>query len=221
MKRNNQNNVASDQPQPQIVYVQQQKKGGCFSGFFKMIGIGVLALIILGVVGSMMGGDDSDTSSFSSSNSNKSSVTKSNEKKEVKEVGSGENPAPIGTTVTNDGLAITVHSVTETDTAGVLTTSEAGWSYLILDVTIKNVSDEKKSFNALYFSAKDMDLGYTYDDELFGSGSGSQMSAGDLSPNDLVRGEVVIKVQTQGTNIRIKYDTNPFGGKNLYWIYKR
>lgn len=133
-------------------------------------------------------------------------------------VGSGENPAPIGTSVTGDGLEVTVHSADLSDTAGVLAGAEPGVMYLTLDVTIRNVSDDKKSFNALYWSGKDIVNGYAFDDDLFAGGSVNQLPSGDLQPSDLIRGEVVLKVRDDSQRIRIKYDTSPIGGANLYWL---
>lgn len=217
MRGKKQEAEVSGQPQPQIIYVKETKRG-CLGGLFKFVGAAFVLMIGIVVVGTLMSGDESKGVNPPARDASGAVVQS---EQEDAEIGSGDNPAPIATTITRDGLEITVNSVTESDTAGVLTSYEAGWSYLILDVTIKNVSDGKKSVNPLYWSAKDIDLGYTYDDELFGSGNGPQLSAGDLSPNDLVRGEVVIKVQTEGSRIRIKYDTSPIGGANLYWLYER
>lgn len=205
---------ASSTPAPQRETVLVEKKRGCLGGCLSGVGaivVGVVGLIVVIFVAVALingsGGDDVD-----------SKVNDLGTPQAAK-VGSGENPAPIGTSITGDGLEITVHSAQLSDTAGVFTGAEPGVMYLTLDVTIRNIGDDKKSFNALYWSAKDIENGYAFDDDLFAGDSINMLSAGDLSPDDLIRGEVVIKVREDSQKIRIKYDTDPFGGANLYWLF--
>lgn len=132
-------------------------------------------------------------------------------------VGTANRPATIGDTVTGDGLAITLNSATQSDTSGLFGGAEVGYEYMTIDVTIRNVSTETKDFNYLYWSAKDIENGYTFDNALMAGDPTTMLSSGSLAPNDLVRGEVVIKIRKDSEMIRIKYDTSPIGGKNLYW----
>lgn len=132
-------------------------------------------------------------------------------------VGTSNRPAGIGDTVTGDGLAITLNSASKSDTSGLFGGEEAGYEYMTINVTIRNVSTKTKDFNYLYWSAKDIDSGYTFDNALMAGDPTTMLSSGSLSPNDLVRGDVVIKIRKDSTHIRIKYDTSPIGGKNLYW----
>lgn len=198
-------------PAPQVVYVQTEKKrGGCLKfivGSLVVIG----ALVVAGVLlsGGSGGGGSSGSQQLTGREAN---VTPTPEPK-----GTENNPATIGDTVAADGLAITLNSASTADTAtGGMSVPDAGNIYVVLDVTIKNVSEETESFNALYWSAKDVERGFTFDDAMMAS-TGQDISAGDLSPGDLVRGNVVLEVKVDTPVLRIKYDTSPIGGKNMFW----
>lgn len=212
---------ASSTPAPQREVVFVEKKRGCLGGCLSGVGaivLGIVGLIAVIVVAAVAINDGSS----GNPNDNGNGEAKVNDQgtPEAVKVGSGENPAPIGASVTGDGLEVTVHSAELSDTAGVLAGAEPGVLYLTLDVTIRNVSEDKKSFNALYWSGKDIVNGYAFDDDLFAGDSMNQLPSGDLQPSDLIRGEVVIKVRADSQKIRIKYDTAPIGGTNLYWLFQ-
>lgn len=201
-------------PQREVVFVE--KKRGCFGGCLSGVGaivVGIIGLIVviavIAVVATNSSGDDNDGPSVNDQGT-----------PQADKVGSGENPAPIGTAVTADGLEITVHSAGLSDTAGVLAGAEPGVMYLTLDVSIRNVSDDKKSYNTLYWSGRDPVNGYNFDDDVFAGDSVNPLSSGDIQPGDVVRGEVVIKVRDDSQTVRIKYDTSPIGGANLYWLFE-
>lgn len=195
-----------------------EKKRGCMGGCLSGVGaivVGIIGLIaVIAVVAVMTSSDDQNGNGNNGPNVNDQGTP------QAAKLGTGENPAPIGTAVTGDGLEITVHSAELSDTAGIFAGAEPGVMYLTLDVTIRNVSDDKKSFNPLYWSAKDIVNGYAFDDDLFAGDSINMLPSGDLQPGDLIRGEVVIKVRDDSEKIRIKYDTSPIGGANLYWLYE-
>lgn len=199
-------------PSPSVasptVIVQQPKRRGCLSRL--AIGIVVIVAILIagGVIASLNRGDKGDT------NNGAANATP--------DLGSGERPATLGTSVAGDGLEVTVYSATLSDTAGVLGAAEPGYLYLTIDASVKNVSKDKKSVNPMFFSAKDIVNGYTFDDDLMaGDPAAALGSTNDLAPGDILRGEVVIKVRSDSTQIRIKYDTSPIGGKNLYWLFTK
>lgn len=196
-------------PAPTVI-VQQPKSKGCLSRFAIVIAALLVICIVAAVAGTLItkqrGNDDSGVAVVGN-------VTP--------DLGSGEVPAPIGSTITGDGLDITIYSATLSDTAGVLGAADSGYLYLTIDVSVKNISGDKKSVNPLYFSAKDIVNGYTFDNELLaGDPAAALGSTNDLGPGDILRGEVVLKVRDDSKEIRIKYDTSPIGGKNMYWIVK-
>jgi micrococcal nuclease len=135
------------------------------------------------------------------------------------ELGTADNPAPVGATVAGDGREVTLNSVTLVQGYDFLT-PDPGNVFLTIDVTIKNSSESGKThdYNELCFSAVDPDSGYKFDDTLLNP-SGSPLGSGDLGPGDIARGEVVLEVKADSTRIRVKYDTGcGIGGENLYWI---
>lgn len=202
-------------PPPQIVYVQTEKKrGGCLKFVIGSLVVVGAVVILAGVL--LSGGSDGSVSDGSTGKANLAANTTPTPAPQ----GTESNPASIGGTVTADGLEIMLNAANtaETATAG-FSVPDEGNVYVVLDVTIRNVSNEKKSFNALYWSAKDMERGYTFDDAMMAS-TGQDISAGDLSPSDLVRGNVVLEVKADTQALRIKYDTSPLGGKNMYWAVR-
>lgn len=198
-------------PAPQVVFVQTEKKrGGCLRIVF-----GSLAVIVVVIAAAVLLGDGTDEGGSGGNPDEGNDQANTIPTPEPK--GTENNPAIVGDTVTADGLAITLNSTSTADTAtGGMSVPEVGNVYVILDITIKNVSEERESFNALYWSAKDTERGFTFDDAIMAS-TGQNISSGDLSPADLVRGNVVLEVKADTPVLRIKYDTSPIGGKNMFW----
>ncbi len=132
-------------------------------------------------------------------------------------LGSASNPAVVGAEVDGDGVAVTLQGVTRAATVAE-TPPEAGYVFLILDVTIANVSDEAKEFGAYFWSARDVVAEENFDDEK-NIRPGNALLAGSLAAGDQVRGNVLLVVRDGATVIRVKYDTALIGGDNLYWLY--
>jgi hypothetical protein len=137
---------------------------------------------------------------------------------ESEPVDSASNPAPVGGTVEGDGLAVTVHGATRTASIADAT-PEPGFVFLILDISVRNTSDDAKNYNSYYFSARDIVGGENYDDEK-NIRPGAALIAGNLGSGDEVRGNVLLVVPDDALVIRLKYDTSPLGGDNLYWLYQ-
>jgi micrococcal nuclease len=138
------------------------------------------------------------------------------------ELGSADNPAPLGATISGDGREITLNNAYFVEGYDFLA-PDAGNIYLTIEVTIVNNSESGKThdYNELCFSAVDPDRGFKFDDTLLNP-SGSPLGSGDLGPGDVVRGEVVLEVKADSQRIRVKYDTGcGIGGENLYWIVNR
>jgi hypothetical protein len=141
----------------------------------------------------------------------------------VPKLGSGDNPAPLGTPLEADGRRITLNGAYFTDTYNFLTPQQ-NFTYLVVDVTMENISESGKThpYNELCFAGKDMDRGADYDDS-FLNPSDRPLGSGDMLPGDVVNGEVVLEVHQDAVRIRVKYSTGPacIGGKSLYWIVQR
>jgi micrococcal nuclease len=138
------------------------------------------------------------------------------------ELGSADNPAPVGGTVSGDGREITLNNAYFVEGYDFLA-PDPGNIYLTIEVSIVNNSESGKThdYNELCFSAVDPDRGYKFDDTLLNP-SGSPLGSGDLGPGDVVRGEVVLEVRADSQKIRVKYDTGcGIGGESLYWIVTR
>jgi endonuclease YncB( thermonuclease family) len=141
----------------------------------------------------------------------------------VPALGSGDNPAPLGTPVEADGRRITVNSAYFTETYGFFAPQQ-NYVFLVIDVTMENISESGKThaYNELCFAAKDLDRDADYDDS-FLNPSDRPFGSGDMLPGDVVGGEVVLEVHQDSQRIRVKYSTGPgcIGGKSVYWLVVR
>jgi hypothetical protein len=132
--------------------------------------------------------------------------------------GSASNPAALGETVEGDGLAVTVRGVARAASIAEAT-PEPGFVFLLVDVTIRNTSEDAKNYNSYYFSVRDIVAGENYDDEK-NIRPGDALIAGSLGAGDEVAGNVLLVVPADALVLRLKYDTSPLGGDNLYWLYQ-
>jgi hypothetical protein len=132
-------------------------------------------------------------------------------------LGSASNPAPLGTSLSGDGLTITLHSVTPVPSI-LEAVAPAGSTYLILDVTLVNTTDEPREFSAFYWSARDILTDENFDDEK-DIRPANALLAGSLAPGVEVRGNVLLLIDLETPILRIKYDTDIFGGQNMYWLW--
>lgn len=130
-------------------------------------------------------------------------------------LGEGELPAPIGTTLTGGGVAVTLTNAFYADEYG-YATPKGGYVFLVLEVAIENTDDEGHGYAGNRFSAKDFDTGAEFDDTITLAVGG--LGTGDLSPGEYVSGVVVLEVQERTSRVRIKYATAAFGGTSLYWL---
>jgi len=137
------------------------------------------------------------------------------------ELGTADNPAPIGSTLTKDDREITLVSAQFVEAYDFLS-PEPGYIFLEIEAIVRNVHETKdRSYNELCFSASDPDRGYKFDDT-FLNPSVQPLGSGDLGPGDLARGSVVLEVRADSARIRVKYDSGcGFGGKSFYWIVTR
>lgn len=191
-----------------------QRRGVVVGGCLKIIGgivvLGVVAVVVLVVIAAVANHNSSSPQLVSGPTVQGSATT---------QAVTGSHPAAIGETVEADGLAVTIESVTPTDNPNSFTTAEVRWTYLTLDVLFTNTGTKSKDVNPLYFAAKDIDNGYTFDDNPMAENPDTALPSSKVSPGDKLRGTVVLKVRTDSKRIRIKYSTASIGGKALHWLY--
>lgn len=124
-------------------------------------------------------------------------------------------PAPLGTTLTADGLAVTVESA-YFDYGFANAIPRGGYKVLIAQVTIRNDGDGNQSYNASSFSGIDANTNVSYNPVTLDN-VGVLLRDGSLQPGQYVSGTVLIEVQETATNVIIKYDPNMFTTEDLYW----
>ena len=88
---------------------------------------------------------------------------------------------------------------------------------MILGVTIENVSDENRGYDASHFSGIDAVTGNTYNPVTL-ENVGVLLTDGDLQPGEYVSGTALIEVQESATSVIIKYDADIVGDEeDMYW----
>jgi hypothetical protein len=128
---------------------------------------------------------------------------------------SQSNPAPIGTTLESQELAVTVNSASF-DYGFANAIPRGGYKLLILGVTIENVSDGNRGYEAARFFGIDATTGNTYDPVTIDD-VGVLLTDGNLEPGEFVSGTALIEVQETATNVIVKYDADHLGNEDLYW----
>lgn len=126
------------------------------------------------------------------------------------------NPAPLGTTLQSQGLAVTVESA-YFDAGFANAIPRGGYKVLILGVTIANESDEDRGYDASRFFGIDATTGNTYDPVTIDD-VGVLLTDGTLQPGEFVSGTALIEVQETATSVIVKYDGDFLGDEeDLYW----
>jgi hypothetical protein len=129
---------------------------------------------------------------------------------------SAENPAPIGTTVEEDGLAVTINSAYY-DYGFANAIPRGGFKVLIMQVTIANNSDGSKSYAASNFSGQDATTGAGYNAVTLDD-VGVLLGSGSLDPGEYVTGTVLVEVQETAFQVIVQYDPVMFDPNDLYWL---
>lgn len=127
----------------------------------------------------------------------------------------------VGETLELDGLAVTLMSGSYTYEYN-FSTPKGGYVFLIVEVELRNVSDETMTYNSLSFAAKDLDTDADFDDAFVLLDT--PLDSGELSPGEYVYGQVALEIQDTSTNVRVKYTVDPGllgGGDAVYWLVPR
>ena len=126
-----------------------------------------------------------------------------------------ENPAPIGTTLEQQELAVTVTSA-YFDYGFANAIPRGGYKVLIISATFQNNSDRDLGYEASRFSAIDANNGNTYDPVTIDN-VGVLLTGGNLQPGEYVSGTALVEVQETASNVIIKYDVDIRGDDDMYW----
>lgn len=125
------------------------------------------------------------------------------------------NPAPIGTTLESQGLAVTVTGAYfDYGFAGAI--PRGGYKVLIIAATFQNNSDNNLSYDAGRFYAIDADNGNTYNPVTLDN-VGVLLTDGSLQPGEYVSGTALVEVQETASNVIIKYDVDFMGDDDMFW----
>lgn len=110
------------------------------------------------------------------------------------------------------GMAMIVHSMEETtDTGNEWITMTEGKKHVVFDVTITNKSDKALPYNSFYFEGKS-DQGIESSIAL--SLLDGTIQSGELDPDDLVRGKVVLEFPEDAV-IKTFVLTDAIGSKDI------
>ena len=109
----------------------------------------------------------------------------------------------IGDDVVADDLAIRVNSKRM---ASVIDKRQAkdGWQFLILDITVENISPKKVSYYTFHFFVQD-EHGYLFERHWASSSLPNAFESGDLEPGEIYQGGMVFEVPQASTAFEMWY----------------
>ena len=109
----------------------------------------------------------------------------------------------IGDDVVADDLAIRVNSKRM---ASVLDERQAkdGWQFLILDITVENISSKNVSYYTFHFFVQD-EYGYLFERHWASSSLPNAFESGDLEPGEIYQGGMVFEVPQASTAFEMWY----------------
>lgn len=171
--------------------------------FFHVIAVGVLSAGVLAACGESEIEPTEEATGSEQEQKAEEGQDDSQEEK-TKELG-------IGDSVTFDGLELTLNSVAADQGNDFETPQED--KYLIVDMTVKNTTEESKTVSSIMnLSLKDTE-GYKYDMALY-SGIKSQLD-GEVAPGDTLRGQIAFDVPESET-YELLFD-DPFTSGQAVW----
>lgn len=112
-----------------------------------------------------------------------------------------------------DNFVVTVNSV-KTNQGDDITQPKSGNTFVIVDVTIKNVSNQKQDVSsALNFGLKDA-TGQTYNETVV---DGETPPDGTIQPGDLLRGQLSYEVPTSQKSFEFSFQDDLISGNQAIW----
>jgi hypothetical protein len=115
----------------------------------------------------------------------------------------------VGDRVELNGTALTVTKVTKADKIGDFLKADAGNTYLIAEVVIENVGNDKAPYNPFYFKVKDSD-GFEYNAGI--TTDKQALKSGDLAKGEKARGTVAFEVKKDAKGFVMEYKPIVIGG---------
>ena len=101
------------------------------------------------------------------------------------------------------GVALTVNKVFTVNTIDDIWTPSPGHTFLVVDVTIQNLTRDECPYNPLYFTVRDSQ-GYEYDVSLVAPSP--SLNAGTLYKGEKVRGNIAFEVPVKARGLVITYE---------------
>lgn len=129
-----------------------------------------------------------------------------------------ETPSPpetgdVGDTVQHGAFELTVHGVTDPlEPADEFFGPDAGNRWLMVEVSITNVSDEPQDYGSYDFKVKDAD-NFEYTTGFVDLQR--ELTSGSLPPGDTVRGQIGFEVPENAAIVRLIFDPGFFGDARI------
>jgi hypothetical protein len=108
----------------------------------------------------------------------------------------------VGDRIEANGIALTVTKVDKADSLGQFQKAKDGDTFVVAEVVIENVSQDKAPYNPLYFKVKDGD-GYEYNATI--STADNSLKSGELAKGDKARGTVAVEVKKDSKDLVLAY----------------
>lgn len=171
----------------------------------------ILALILLGIIVSVAGGD-SETSNNSTNNESSESATAEDSFRFENRADKQPEDIEIlpGESATIDGVTMTLSDVSYTTSPTEFDTADSGKTYLVANVTEENNSNETQSYNG--FNYRVQTAGGQVLDGAFTLLDGT-LSSGDLVSGGKVSGKIVFEVPVEDGNQYVIWKPNGFDAK--------
>lgn len=174
--------------------------------FYKRVWFWILAIILIGVIGSAVGGSgDSDTAkkvSDSSDTAKKVSTTDAKSSSSAKQT-----TFKVGETAEYKGVQFKVNKVDYTSGDSDVDSPDSGKQYAVVNITITNNSDDKVDYNP--YDYKLDDNGNQTDFDSYVSTVDSNLNSGTLATGATVTGNLVGEAATND-KLKLIYQGNMF-----------
>ena len=101
------------------------------------------------------------------------------------------------------GIALIVNAVSTTEVVGDFWKADAGYYFLVADITLETTTRETAPYNPFYFSLKDA-KGFEYSPAIVAPKP--QLQHGDLAQGEKVRGNVAFEIPTDSQGLILSYE---------------
>lgn len=116
--------------------------------------------------------------------------------------------AKAGDRVELNGMALTVAKVSRATQLGQFNKAGEGKEFIVAEVVIENISQDKTPYNPLYFTVKDSE-GFETNAQLV---AGDQaLKSGDLAKGEKARGDVAFEIKKDTKGLVMQYKPLVFG----------